>query len=70
MYCNSQQQKMGSQNNFRQKDQHDVPTAERKKVERRNVHYWCKKVSYDDKKIKKKTIEKSSKRCGVKSIAC
>ena len=50
-------------------DQYDTPDAERKKVERRNVGYWVNKVWYDDEKIKKETIQKSFKRCGIKAPA-
>ena len=46
-------------------DQYDAPNAERKKVEHRNVDRWAAKVWYNDEKIKKETIEKSFKRCGI-----
>ena len=46
-------------------EQYDDVNAEKKKVERRNVGHWVAKVWYDDEKIKKETIEKSFKRCGI-----
>lgn len=50
-------------------DQYHVPNEERKKVERRKVGHWVAKVWYNDEKIRKETIEKSFKRCGVVSQA-
>ena len=47
----------------------DVPNAERNKVKRRNEDYCADKVWYNDAKIKKETIEKSFKRCGIKAPA-
>ena len=47
----------------------DVPNAERKKVKRRNEDYCDDKVLHNDTKIKKETIEKSFKHCGIKAPA-
>ena len=47
----------------------DVPNAERKKVKRRNEDYCDDKVLHNDAKIRKETIEKSFKHCGIKAPA-